>query len=132
MSLRDDLIRHEGLRLKPYEDSEGILTIGVGRNLEDVGLSDAEVMFLLGNDIEIVLRQCRTFPWWNSLNQERQDVIANMVFNLGLPRFKGFKKTIAFIEAGDYQSAAVEMLDSKWARQVKGRAVELSRRMSDG
>ena len=130
MSLRDDLIRHEALRLKPYEDSEGILTIGVGRNLEDVGLSETEVMFMLDNDIQAVLRECRQFSWFEGLSQERKDVVANMVFNLGLTRFKGFKKTIACIESGDFAAAAVEMLDSKWARQVKGRAVELSRRMA--
>ena len=89
-------------------------------------------MFLIDNDIKTVLAECQTFPWFDGLSQERRDVVANMVFNLGLTRFSGFKKTIAFIAAGDFDSAAVEMLDSKWARQVKGRAVELSRRMANG
>lgn len=132
MSLRDDLIRHEALRLKPYEDSEGILTIGVGRNLEDVGLSRDEVLYMLDNDIKSTLAECQRFSWFDGLSQERKDVVANMMFNLGWNRFNGFKKTIAAIEAGDYNTAAVEMLDSKWARQVKGRAVELSRRMARG
>jgi lysozyme len=132
MSLRDDLIRHEALRLRPYEDSEGILTIGVGRNLEDVGLSEEEVLFMLNNDIERVLAECQHFSWFSGLSQERKDVIANMVFNLGLKRFKKFKKTIAFLASGEFDAAAVEMLDSKWARQVKHRAVELSRRMAKG
>ena len=130
--LRDDLIRHEALRLKPYEDSEGILTIGVGRNLEDKGLSEEEAMFLLDNDIKQVLAECKQFPWFEDLNQARQDVVANMVFNLGITRFKGFKKTIAYIELGQYDAAAIEMMDSKWARQVKGRAVELAEKMSRG
>lgn len=132
MSLRDDLIRHEALRLKPYEDSEGILTIGVGRNLEDRGISRDEAMQMLDNDIELVLDECRDFPWFEGLSQTRKDVVANMVFNLGINRFKKFSKTIAYIEMGQFDAAAVEMLDSKWARQVKGRATELSQNMADG
>lgn len=132
MSLRDDLIRHEALRLKPYEDSEGILTIGVGRNLEDKGISEEEAFLLLDNDIKVVLDECRQFPWFEGLSQVRKDVVANMVFNLGFSRFRRFIKTIAYIELGQYDAAAIEMMDSKWARQVKGRAVELADKMSHG
>ena len=131
--LRRMLIRHEGLRLKPYRDTVGKLTIGVGRNLDDSGISRDEAFLLLRNDIASVRRSVkRTFPWFARLNPVRQNVVLNMVFNMGLPRFRQFRKTIAAIKAKRWDDAAKEMLDSKWSRQVKGRARELSRMMRRG
>jgi lysozyme len=127
MTLRDLLIKHEGIKGKVYADSEGILTIGVGRNLEDVGVTYDESMLMLDNDIKRVLYACwHEFPWFADLNEDRQNVVANMVFNLGLEGFKKFKKMIAAIQKEDYVEAACQMVDSKWATQVKGRAVELA------
>jgi len=127
------LIRHEGLRLKPYRDTVGKLTIGVGRNLDDVGISHREALILLHHDIVKVRQQVRrAFPWFARLNTARQHVILNMVFNLGLPRFRRFRKAIAAIKTKRWVDAAREMLDSRWARQVKGRARELARIMKRG
>jgi lysozyme len=127
MTLRDLLIKHEGIKGKVYADTEGILTVGVGRNLEDVGVSYDEAMLMLDNDIKRVLYACwHEFPWFADLTEDRQNVVANMVFNLGLEGFKKFKKMIAAIEKDDYIEAACQMIDSKWAAQVKGRAVELA------
>jgi lysozyme len=127
MTLRELLIKHEGIKGKVYADSEGILTVGVGRNLEDVGVSYDESMLMLDNDIKRVLYACwHEFPWFADLNEDRQNVVANMVFNLGLEGFKKFKKMIAAIQKEDYVEAACQMVDSKWATQVKGRAVELA------
>ena len=130
--LKKMLIRHEALRLKPYKDSVGKLTIGVGRNLDDRGITEAEAMLLLSNDIGDALADAKKFSWFGQLDSARQDVIVNMVFNLGLTRFSGFKKMIAALEHGNYPEAADQMLDSKWARQVGLRASELSQMMREG
>jgi lysozyme len=129
-ALKAQLVRHEDLRLKPYKDSLGILTIGVGRNLEHVGITEAEAMVLLGNDIIGVFDDLdRVFPWWRQMTEERQLVIADMCFNLGIKRLLGFVKTMAAMQSGRYEVAAVEMLDSKWAQQVGKRAITLANMM---
>ncbi len=133
MRLKTQLMRHEGVRTKPYEDTEGILTIGVGRNLEDKGLSESEVNMLLDNDINDALIECtRLIPAWHRMNGVRKQVLVNMMFNLGAPRLMNFVKLMAAVKIGDYETAAAEMLDSKWARQVGDRALELSRMMRNG
>ncbi len=127
------LIRHEGLRLKPYTDTMGKLTVGVGRNLDDVGITPEEALFLLRNDIANVTHDVkRSFPWFERMNQPRQNVVLNMVFNLGLIRFLGFKKTIEAIKGKNWDMAAKEMLDSRWAVQVGNRAKELAKIMKTG
>lgn len=131
--LKKMLVRHEDLRLKPYRDTVGKLTIGVGRNLDDFGLTKEEVLYLLHNDVMRVTQEVKkAFPWWLRLNAVRQNVVLNMVFNLGLSRFLGFKKTIGAIEGKNWDIAAKEMLDSKWAVQVGRRAQELSKMMKTG
>jgi lysozyme len=122
----------EGRRPKPYVDSVGKLSIGVGRNLDDRGLRDTEINFLLDNDVAEVLAECAALPYWDSLNDARQIVIADMVFNLGLGRFLKFRKLAAALEAHDYDTAADEMKASKWYGQVKRRAVKLVAAMRSG
>jgi len=127
------LIRHEGLRLKPYRDAKRKLTIGVGRNLDDAGITRAEALMLLDNDIATVRRDVtRAFPWFPGLDPVRKDVVLDMVFNLGLSGFRRFEKTIAAIRAGDWENAAREMLSSRWASQVGKRATELAAMMERG
>ena len=136
--LVDTLIRHEGSvkrgdRHFPYKDSTSHLTIGYGRNLTDNGISEGEARTLFLNDIQGVLNGIRRqFNWFEQLNEVRQEVIVNMVFNLGLVGFSKFKNTITAIKAGAFHEAADRMLHSKWATQVKGRAVELSEMMRSG
>ena len=131
--LHEMLIRHEGLRLKPYRDTVGKLTIGIGRNLDDVGITREEAMMLLNHDITKVQREVQNaFPWFSDLNRVRKNVVLNMVFNLGLPRFRQFKKAIAAIRAKRWDEAAKQMLDSRWARQVGRRARELASMMKSG
>jgi len=121
--LMSDLERDEGRRRKPYRDSVGKLTIGVGRNLDDVGLSDPEIDYLLGNDIEGVCADLdRNAPWWRDRPEPWQRGLANMCLNLGWPRLSAFRKTLAALEAGDGGKAAVEAMDSKWSAQVGDRA----------
>ena len=124
--------KHEGCRLKPYLDTEDKWTIGFGRNLSDNGISQYEAELMLVSDIEDVYRDLSCFKWISDLNPAREAVIVDMVYNLGINRFKGFKKTIAHIAVGDYYLASIEMLDSKWARQVGHRAIELSHMMKTG
>lgn len=130
--LRSQLERHEGLRLKPYQDTVGKLTIGYGRNLEDVGISRDEADFMLDNDIDQVERQLKTVDEYRDLDPVRQTVIANMVYNLGFAGLMGFKNMWAAIGRRDWNSASEEMMQSKWARQVGVRAVELSEIMRTG
>ena len=116
-----------------YNDSEGIPTIGVGRNLRDRGLSDDEIDYLLSNDIDIVVDELdKVMPWWKDLDEVRQRVLCDLVFNLGMPRFSGFKKSISYMKQQMWDQAADELLDSKWARQVGRRAQTLSEMMRTG
>lgn len=143
-SLRDILIRHEGLRVHPYDDAtgkplklgdtlKGKLTIGVGRNLTDRPLSQDEVLYLLDNDIKMVISELdEALPWWKLLDPARKDVLISMGFNLGVltppekAKLLSFKRTLELIRTGRYQEAADAMLESKWAKQVGGRAEELA------
>lgn len=132
-ALISQLLSDEGLRLRPYRCTANKLTIGVGRNLDDVGISKDEAMYLLANDIRRVYGQVTdALPWFVKLNDARQNVLLNMAFNLGVKGLLGFKQTLAFIQDGSYDSAASAMLQSKWARQVGNRAVRLAQIMRTG
>lgn len=140
--LTAELRRDEGLRLKPYRASVGILTIGVGRNLEEVGISEPEADVLLRNDIGRAMDELdRALPWWRELDEVRQRVMVNLAFNLGAdstssdPRKRKlleFKNTLAAIQSGNYAAAGVSMLKSLWASQVGERAQRLARMMVSG
>lgn len=128
----EHLIWAEAERLFPYRCSAGKLTIGVGRNLDDRGISPAESRFMLDNDITIVLEEVDSLDYWNQLNEARQLVVADMVFNLGFYRFLQFKKLNAALAIHDYTLAAAEMKDSRWYRQVGRRAEKLHAAMLSG
>lgn len=131
-ALTKQLIIDEGMRLKPYRDTVGKLTIGVGRNLDDNGISEDEALVMLKNDIDQAFDELSQFDWFNSLKPVKQDALVNMCFNLGLPRLLSFKRMIAALEAGDYQTAADEALDSKWAVQVGERANRIAEVIRNG
>ena len=128
------LIIDEGIRLKPYRDTVGKLTIGVGRNLEDIGITEEEALFLLDNDIKKAKEDVKKVfgEVYYELDPVRKSVLINMMFNLGLPRFLTFKKFIQAVKEKDFIKASQEMLDSKWANQVKDRAKRLSFMMRTG
>lgn len=126
--LRRQLLRHEGLRLKPYRDRGGKLSIGIGRNLDDVGISPIEAHILCDNDINRALAwlAVRHGDWLLSLDPVRQAAVVNMGFNLGPEGFDTFKLFIAAMVERDYARAAIEMLHSDWSTQVGNRATELA------
>lgn len=131
--LIEQLKLHEGVRDRPYKDSVGKLTIGVGRNLTDKGLKPKEIEYLLMNDIMDCIDDLNKYlPWWRQLNEVRQRVLMDMCFNLGIGGLLGFKNTLAFIQSGDYEQASQNMLLSKWASQVGQRARRLSEMMRTG
>ena len=131
--IKAQLMKHEGLRLKPYQCTAGKWTIGVGRNIEDRGITEAEAMHLLDNDIDECQEELdRIIPWWIEKPAYVQLVLINMIFNLGATRLLGFKKFLKAVEENNFDLASAEMLDSRWAEQVGQRSIELSEFMKNG
>lgn len=132
--LKKKLVGDEGWKRKIYKDSLGVWTIGCGRNVVDRGLSDLEIEMLLNNDIDQAEKDAVTvfgdsfYAWVDA----RQVAVLNMVFNLGINRFKGFIKMIAAIKEEDWERASQYALESLWAKQVKGRAIRIAKMMKDG
>jgi lysozyme len=123
----------EGRRALIYTDTVGKITGGIGRNLTDRPFFDDEIALMLKNDIALVQTELdQRLPWWREMTDARQNVLANMCFNLGINRLMGFGKTLAYMRVGEYEAAAGEMLDSKWAKQVGARAVRLAALMREG
>lgn len=133
MDIFEQLKRDEGVRIKPYTDSVGKLTIGVGRNLTDVGLFEKEIQTLLENDVAFARAGVNVhFPWSGQLDEARRGVLVNMAFNMGIWTLSGFTKFLAAVQGAHWEIAAGEMLDSTWARQVGVRAVRLAQQMRTG
>ena len=130
--LKEHAVWAEGWRNFPYEDTVGKVTIGVGRNLDDRGLSDDEVGYILENDLTFSIDDANQFKWFAELNTARQVVVADMIFNMGIRRFRSFANTIRALERHDYETAAEEMIDSKWYRQVGRRGVKNVQIMREG
>lgn len=132
--LKKQLIQHEGLKLRPYRCTAGKLTIGVGRNLDDVGITEFEAGIMLENDIYRTLSEVKKLPFFDKIraSEPRIRAVVDMVFNLGMPRFLGFKKMIQAMESADFETASKEMLDSKWASQVGRRAQKLAEMIKNG
>lgn len=148
----------EGIRLDVYQCTKNKLTIGIGRNLQDKGLSKAEcdylklgtydknaviaklevrgitlpeAEYLLSNDIDQFSEELHNrIIWFDKLPERVKIVLINMCLNLGFARLSGFKKTLALIESGNYKQASIEMLNSSWAKQVGQRANRLSKLLS--
>jgi len=136
-----EIIQDEGFEYEIYLDHLGFPTFGVGHLIipkdkeygMDVGtpVSEERILECLNADIDIVCMELdRNMSWWRDLDDDKQRVMANMAFNLGLPRLGGFKKFLKAMEEGDFQTAAVEMMDSRWATQVGNRAKRLRDRVA--
>lgn len=131
--LIETLKRHEGVKDTLYKCTADKWTIGVGRNLEDVGLSEDEIDYLLQNDIERTKNLIeRYMPWYSDLDEVRQEALINFVFNVGIGTAMKFKNAMAALEAHDYDTAAIEMMDSNWAKQVGNRAIEVTEMIKTG
>jgi len=145
--------KHEGVVLEPYKDSLGISTIGIGRNLEDRSITDGELMhmnrdledvisnglteeeayYLCINDIKNVEKELvAKKPIVLQLNEARQMCLVDMGFNMGVPRLMKFVNMWKAIDEANFEWAGEEMLDSRWAKQVKGRATHLAEVMQTG
>ena len=126
------LIRHEGIRYLPYKDTAGHLTIGIGHNLE-VPLSETVVDMIFNDDLmDVTLKLVMAEPWIFTLDDARRDVFINMAFNLGVSGLQKFRKMLDAARRGDWVKAAIEGMDSRWANQVGGRAIELMTQLETG
>lgn len=131
--LRAQLTEAEGVRLTAYTDTVGKTTIGCGRNLTDVGISQAMSDQMLDEDIGRAHDECRrAFGWFDGLDEVRQRVLVEMMFNLGRPRLLGFRLMLSAVQSRNFDEASRQMLQSVWATQVHQRAVRLARWMKSG
>ena len=126
----DMLKIHEGYEQYPYVCSMGITTIGYGRNLESRGLTEEEAAYLLQCDVKLAEGELLDqYDYYWKLSGARKAVLIDMMVNLGSTRLRQFKKMHRALELRDYSLAAVEMLDSRWARQVGQRSKTLAQIM---
>ena len=123
VAVRNRLMEHEGIELKPYRCTSDKLTIGVGRNIEDRGISMETAMQMLDEDIDIVMDELqKAVPGWEDMPSNFREALVDLAFNMGVPRLMQFKKMLASLAAGDGDNGAVELLDSRYANQVGKRA----------
>ena len=131
--LRNLIVAQEGFSQFPYLDTDGVMTIGYGRNLVDRGISAPEALYLLDQDIFYFQQKLRdNLECFDDLNEARQIALISMCFNLGVNGFLKFDKMIRALDRGRYDVAASEMLESKWAAQVGKRATDLARIIESG
>ena len=125
--IRQNLIREEGLKLKPYICTAGKLTIGVGRNIEDRGITEETAMQMLDEDIKICLAELRA----NVSNFDQhpspvKETLIDLCYNMGISRLLQFRQTLKYVEegleTGNYTKAAVELMNSNYAKQLPQRA----------
>ena len=138
--LRDTLKVDEGVKYEIYNDHLGYPTFGIGHLIVEsdneygqpvgTGIHVDRVNEAFDKDVSVMVDEAKKiFSDFDNLPEEAQQVIVNMTFNMGRPRLSKFKKFIAGIEAGDWEKAAVEMMDSRWATQVGARAERLRDRI---
>lgn len=133
--LRDQLKRHEGVRTHAYKCSANMITVAVGRNIDEnggLGLSMDEIDYLLDNDIKRCKRELLAYSWFIDLDSVRQDAMVNLCFNLGFSRLSLFTNALAAMAEANYERAAMEFLDSRWARQVGKRSQDVAHMIRTG
>lgn len=133
IKLKSLLVSHEKYVQFPYSDSSGHLTVGIGRNLTDRGVSTSEAFYLLDDDIlYFSTKLAHYLRCFNELNENRQIALVDMCFNVGVQGFLNFEKMVAALETHDYERAAYEILNSKWLEQVGERATTIANIVRSG
>jgi len=131
--LRLQITKHEGIELMPYRCSSDKLTIGVGHNIQDRGISHETAMQMLDEDIDICINELQqTVSYWDDLPERVQEALINLCFNMGISRLMAFKKTFGFLREGMYEKAADELLESRYANQVGQRAIDVANMIREG
>jgi lysozyme len=121
--LSERLEVEEGCELYPYQCTADVLTIGIGRAIGTRGITKDEALYMLKTDIEIITNELNAnFPWWKDMSENRRLALADLAFNLGMPKLKAFKRCLAHMEEGNYPESAIELLDSNYARQLPARS----------
>lgn len=125
--------RNEGLRVAAYQDTKGIWTIGYGRNLQAIRITEQQAGEWLEEDMLAAIRDAQQFPEYVCLiGDARENAFIEMVFNMGAKKVNEFKKMLAAIAQDDWTIAAHEMLNSEWAKEVGARATRLAQMMVSG
>jgi len=131
--LRKQITKHEGIEYKLYRCTSDKLTIGVGRNIEDRGISHDTAMQMLDEDIDICINELQqTVSYWDDLPERVQEALVNLCFNMGIKRLMAFKKTFGYLREGMFDKAADELLDSRYANQVGQRAIDVAHMIREG
>lgn len=121
------LERQEGFRQFAYRDTVGKITVGIGRNLEDKGISKAEALYLLHNDINDCEQQLKDrFYWFEQIHEDARTILISLCFNMGLGGLLTFTKALEHFKNENYKMAADELMNSKWAKQVGTRSLEIA------
>ena len=131
--LRLQITKHEGIEYKLYTCTSQKTSIGVGRNLDDRGISHETAMQMLDEDIDICINELQqTVSYWDDLPEKVQEALINLCFNMGISRLMAFKKTFGFLREGMYEKAADELLESRYANQVGQRAIDVANMIREG
>jgi len=131
--LRKQITKHEGIEYKLYKCTSDKWTIGVGRNLDDRGISHDTAMQMLDEDIDICINELQqTVSYWDDLPERVQEALVNLCFNMGIKRLMAFKKTFGYLREGMFDKAADELLDSRYANQVGQRAIDVAHMIREG
>lgn len=130
LRLAQSIRQHEGLRLKAYQDTNGVWTCGYGRNLQELEITVEQADTWLIQDIAKSIKELdRAFEGWRDHSETRQNVLIEMMYQMGATRLAGFIQFWSAMRAKDYKRAAQEMLSSRWAKQTPKRAITLAARM---
>lgn len=132
IKIRKMLQADEGIAYRPYRCTSGKLTIGIGRNLEDKNLSENVINLMLEEDVQEAEKGARQIfgEQFDTFSENRQLALINLVFNMGIKTFSTFINTIALMKAEKWVDASVALLDSRYAKQVKGRALRVAEMLS--
>lgn len=133
--LRAKIKEHEGLRLMPYDDSLGRITIGYGRCLETRGITMAEAEAMFETDVADAVEGAKrqvSGQTWLKMGEVRREVLSEMVFQLGTAGVSAFRRMLDALDQEDWYVASLEMTDSRWHKQTPNRAEELAKRMHEG